>query len=138
MNDRVMSGMTDQTRGGSNRSLLRCRAIRWLLSVLLAVGLFEAWSRWPSESTVARARRIRVGQTKAEVALIMGVPRMTYQMGITDREFYGPKTRMQLEIQAFLSTCLSSSLFEVEQFPVGIEYGMDGRVETIRIVPGIK
>jgi len=79
-----------------------------------------------------------VGQTKAEVALVMGTPRMTYQMGVADREFYGPKTRVQLEIQAFLSKHLSSSWFEVEPFPVGIEYGMDGRVETIRIVPGIK
>jgi hypothetical protein len=68
----------------------------------------------------------------------MGIPRMIDQMGIADREYYGPKSRARLEIQAFLSTYLSSALFPVEQFPVGIEYGMDDRVETIRIVPGIE
>jgi hypothetical protein len=128
--------MTDENRRASRRSLLTYRATRWLLGLGLAVGLYEAWSQWPSESTVSRAKRLRVGQTKTEVSVVMGAPRMTYQKGIVDHEYFGPKTRAHLELQAFLSTHLSSTLFAMEQFPVGVEYGTDGRVETIRLVPG--
>lgn len=128
--------MTNETRRGSSRSLLRHRGARWLLGLLLVVALFEGWSNWPSESFVSRANRVKLGQSKAEVAQVMGTPRMTYQNGTVDHEFFGPKTRAQLEVQAFLSRNASSLLFAEEQFPVGIEYGTDSRVQRIRVVPG--
>lgn len=60
-------------------------------------------------------------------------------MGIVDREFFGPRTAAELHVRMFLSRHLGPNLFPgLEQFPVGIEYGTDGRVEIIRLVPGVK
>lgn len=112
------------------------RAWRYLLAALLLVGVFEAWSHWPSESAVSRAKRVRVGDTKDRVAEVMGPPRMVYQMGITDRAFYGPKPRWQLEAQVFLSRHVSSWLFAEEPFEVEIDYSTDRRVQIIRTVHG--
>jgi len=111
------------------------RAWRYLLAALLLVALFEAWSHWPNVSAAARAKRLQIGDTKARVAEVMGPPRMVYQMGITDRAFYGPKPQWQLEAQIYLSRNVSSWLFAEEPFHVEIDYSTDGRVQIIRTVP---
>jgi hypothetical protein len=78
---------------------------------------------------------LQIGDTKARVAEVMGPPRMVYQMGITDRAFYGPKPQWQLEAQIYLSRNVSSWLFAEEPFHVEIDYSTDGRVQIIRTVP---
>lgn len=109
----------------------------WIFAVLILVVSLAVWKQWPTESAVSRVKRVRVGQTSAEVAEIMGPWRTKYVVGGVTGECYGPKTTLELTIRVLLSQYLGAGTFPgPEQFPVAIEYDAQSRVSRIRLIPG--
>jgi hypothetical protein len=108
------------------------KTLKWPLGLLAAFLL--TWSLWPSEQAVARVKRDRIGQTRAEVEIVMGSPRMSSSIAGKTVLCFGPKSLTELNVRAYLAERFGFAGL-LEQFPVGIEFGSDNRVETIRVLP---
>jgi hypothetical protein len=109
---------------------------RWIVvgaAVLLL--LIAGWWLGKGNSVIARARLIKVGQTRDEVIELMGQPQMSGTIfGQSPSEGYGDMTQVELIIRVLVDQYLGFETLNLHKaFPVEIEYDAARRVSQVVI-----
>jgi hypothetical protein len=111
----------------------RRRWKRWAaLALVLTIGCGAWLASWQGE-TIERAKALRIGQTKDEVAAILGQPYRSYNLGKSSQAIYATKAELAGLKPLWLAYKLLYRLglqhwTEPPRYPVHVTYDSDGRV----------
>ena len=111
------------------------RRWRWLVVGLLLLASSGAWLVLRDSELIRRARRLRIGQTRKEVAQMMGPWTMMHITDDRPDEYYGHQTQAELLARQWMFQDLGWTwqLPSAETFAIELNYDSDDRVRRIRI-----
>lgn len=110
---------------------------RWIVvGALVCLLLIAFWWFGRRNSVIARARLIKVGQTRDEVIQVMGQPQIVSSGAgqLMPTEGYSDMTMVELSLRVLIQEYLGfNTLYVHDAFPVEIEYDPGRRVSRVVI-----